>query len=1612
MSPESSLSDQLAAAQDHIRHLSEQLAAEREAAQQAHAQWQRQLDQQQQHIAQLTAQVKASETTTHGQTDQAHLLWEITQQIRQALDVDVVLETGVDQVRQFFGVDRAVVYRFLSDWSGDFVAESVTGPWVKILSPEMHPVWADTCLQENQGSRFQNQELLAVPDIYQAGFQPCHVEVLERLQAKAFVVAPIFAGDRLWGLLAIYQNTAPRSWQEEDLTVLQQVAGQLGIALHQASLYEQIQAELHQRQQTEAVLRGQLGAIEAAVDGIALLQGGRFIYLNPAHGRLFGYEATTELIGQSWHKLHSPEVIAQMDQEMQPTLRREKCWQGEVLAKRRDGSSFLEFLSLTLLDDDVVVAICRDITQEKQSTQAFQDQQRFINQAIQTNPDLLVFLFDVPSQSLLFVSESVAQLLAYTADDILAMGANIVLRMMHPDDQPRFAAYLDQLDHSQPGETLPFECRVHHRDGRWLDVLLRGSVHTRDDQGHLQQFLGSVTNITSRRLAEANLQASEVRFEAIANLVPDFLWESAPDCSNTWCNQRWLDYTGQTLEQALGHGWLEAVHPEDRAGSVLVQQEAVKTGEFRHGERRVRRHDGEYRWFVSNIFPVKNAAGEVIKLYGAVTDVHETRMALEASQLSAEINAFRVKLSDALRSLTPPFCMASEACRLLGEQLGADRVFYMAIDEAADIAHIEGEYRRDDAVALVGQYPLADYRWSLPYLRQGETIVLANTQTTPTLSQAEQARLKDTQLLGLLAIPLIHDETLVGTLVATKAVAHEWTAAEVILVSAAAERLWAAIERAAAEAAVKDLSERLALALKAGAIGTWDWDGVNEVLWDEPMYSLYGLSQQEDRAIYPTWRNSLHPDDRDRVEALLQAAVRGEAIYDTEFRILRPTGEQRWIHAMAQVQASSQGNLIRVVGINQDITERKAAEAALQEQTNRLTLALEAGAFGVAEWDFVNPPKWDKQVYKIYGLENLGRPVTYQDWYDHLHPDDASQVEATLTDASEVRSVITAEFRIVRPDGELRWVQAFAKTQHDAEGNPLRIVTINQDITERKQTEADLKSQTDRLSLALEAGAFGTWEWDFVHAPVWDDRMYEIHGLQHLGRPVTYQDWRDLAHPDDVTQLEIALEQSIKNGLPLSSAEIRICRPDGEHRWMEIFAQVQRDAGGIPVRMVGINKDITIRKQAEAERKANEITLRRTNAELERATRLKDEFLANMSHELRTPLNAILGMTEGLQEEVFGPLSERQQRSLDTIERSSSHLLSLINDILDLSKIEAGQLDLDFSPVNVGLLCRASITFIKQQAHKKHQQLNTLIPDYLPNLYGDDRRLRQVLINLLTNAVKFTPEGGQITLTASYSALSHDDAQTWVLAHPQANPSDTLGRLSIAITDTGIGISLDDAQRLFQPFMQVNTALNRQHEGTGLGLALVKRIVEAHGGEVTLTSETGQGSCFTVQFPIIAIPGDASLSLGAPAFVDATASADLASAPLILLAEDSEANINTTRAYLEAKGYQIIVAHNGLEAVHLAASALPDIILMDIQMPHLDGLEAIRQVRQNPALATVPIIALTALAMPKDEERCLAAGANYYLSKPIRLKQLAQVIETLAEGTGNPGRGRGRIDGA
>jgi PAS domain S-box-containing protein len=425
--------------------------------------------------------------------------------------------------------------------------------------------------------------------------------------------------------------------------------------------------------------------------------------------------------------------------------------------------------------------------------------------------------------------------------------------------------------------------------------------------------------------------------------------------------------------------------------------------------------------------------------------------------------------------------------------------------------------------------------------------------------------------------------------------------------------------------------------------------------------------------------------------------------------------------------------------------------------------------------------------------------------------------------------------------------------------------------------------------------------------------------------------------------------------------------------------------------------DINERRAADLKLRASEAAMRQANRELARAVRLKDEFLANMSHELRTPLNAILSLTESLAEDIYGPVNEKQGEALHYISESGQHLQGLINDILDLTKVEAGKLELQLARVDVDAICQASLRLVKQQAHEKRLSVTYAGGASIGTVVADERRLKQIIVNLLSNAVKFTPEGGAIGLEVD--------------ADPGAET------LRFSVWDTGIGIPADQLSQLFQPFVQLDSTLARHYSGTGLGLALVRRLTDLYGGSVEVESEEGVGSCFAVKLPWRRGDGDPLSESLQPALDDQrlepaealTTIVDLdqpaehslpeAMSHVILVAEDHQVNMLSYRDYLRTHGFEVVEAWDGVEAVQNAERYHPDLIIMDIQMPRMDGLEAIRAIRALPALAGTPIIAVTALAMRGDRERCLAAGANEYVSKPVNLHALVQSMRALLAAT-------------
>ncbi len=426
-------------------------------------------------------------------------------------------------------------------------------------------------------------------------------------------------------------------------------------------------------------------------------------------------------------------------------------------------------------------------------------------------------------------------------------------------------------------------------------------------------------------------------------------------------------------------------------------------------------------------------------------------------------------------------------------------------------------------------------------------------------------------------------------------------------------------------------------------------------------------------------------------------------------------------------------------------------------------------------------------------------------------------------------------------------------------------------------------------------------------------------------------------------------------------------RKDGGTFWNRLHLAPIHDPEGRVAYYVGSLMDMTERLQIESE-------LRSALEQITASARHKASFLAAMSHELRTPLHAILGSTEILGDGMLGEINDRQREHVQNIAESGDHLLNLINDVLDLSKIEAGKEELQFQETDPNGICEAGLMLVQQMADEKGIRLKFESSDAIGQISADPRRLKQILVNLLSNAIKFTASGGSVGIKVATFGESNE--------------------VRFEVWDTGIGIRAEDHSRLFQPFVQLQDALTRDQSGIGLGLSLVGQLVDLHGGRIKLDSEVGQGSRFSVILPVLPRHNQTDSCEKNTEQHENQGKDQRDFNRRILLAEDNEFNQDTISTFLKTNGYDVTIARDGWEAVRLATELQPDIIIMDVQMPRMDGIEATRRLRAELATENTPIIALTALAMPGDREKCLEVGMDDYFAKPIRLNILMQKIES------------------
>ncbi len=686
----------------------------------------------------------------------------------------------------------------------------------------------------------------------------------------------------------------------------------------------------------------------------------------------------------------------------------------------------------------------------------------------------------------------------------------------------------------------------------------------------------------------------------------------------------------------------------------------------------------------------------------------------------------------------------------------------------------------------------------------------------------------------------------------------------------------------------------------------------------------------------------------------------------------RKDGTPFWNDLAISPVTDAQGRVTHLVGIQNDVSAMYALQAALQASKDRLALGVEVADLALAEIDYDSGLNHlTPEAARAFGLGQVARVVPREQVHATFHPDDrdelARRIAACLDPAGP--GWFAMDHRIVRPDGTVRWLTVRKQVFFCGEGlarRPQRAVLAVRDVTERKRVEARLVDSLTRVQLATEATAVGIWEWNVLDDTLrWDAQMFRLYGMSPTPDGVLqYQDWTAAVVEDELADQERILQDTAHRG-GRSRRQFRIRRrDDGLQRDIEAVEVARRNAAGDIEWVLGTNLDITERRDVERR-------LQHAAAALTDADRRKDEFLATLSHELRNPLAPVSNSLE-LLKRATGDLT-LIDRARATMERQLAQLVRLIDDLLDVSRITRDKLTLQRERTFLSDVVHDAVEICQPHFERADQTLSVTLPSGPVPLHADAARLVQVLGNLLNNASKYTPTGGQVELVA------------------ESRPDQVV----VTVRDNGIGIAADMQAKVFELFAQVDASRELSKGGLGIGLALARRLAEMHGGTIAVRSEgPGRGSEFVVTLPPMHAEPDA------PAAADRSGAPAHRAARRILVVDDNLDSAQTMALLLELDGHQTLTAHDGPEALDKASAFRPEVVLLDIGLPHLSGYEVCRRLRQQPWGSDALIIAMTGWGQADDLRKSAHAGFDNHCVKPVDHDALTALIQQARPGTG------------
>jgi len=769
--------------------------------------------------------------------------------------------------------------------------------------------------------------------------------------------------------------------------------------------------------------------------------------------------------------------------------------------------------------------------------------------------------------------------------------------------------------------------------------------------------------------------------------------------------------------------------------------------------------------------------------------------------------------------------------------------------------------------------------------------------------------------------------------------------------------------------ALSNVNAQLNLAVDLGRIAISRHDlRTDRMHYNELALEFLGVAPRPEGLSLAEVRSFIHPDDFATVIDASRRALSTGQPTDMEARYRRQDGSWRYVLTRHVVERNAAGEPLAFIGVALDRTESVEQLRQAEEMARRLDAASRAAGVGI--WTTTAEPgdvDWNAQMFELFDRHPPPTPPDFGQWIaESVHADDRERVAhharvyfASGDQPSEL------ELRSLRNDGSIRWVVMRADIDR-VHTSRRRVLGVAMDVTEHHRALDALREASQRAALITRHAGIGTWETDADGSgEQWDAQMFQLRGLAPREHAPNREERLALVHPDDLAIVLDSLAGTAQEHLP-SAYEFRVRWPDGGYRWLASRSAAVLDDAGKPARRVGVNWDITETKSAEIARQQAALA--------EREIQAKSQFLSRMSHELRTPLNAVLGFTQLLQLEARKEHQAEQLAKLGHIRAAGDHLLSLINDVLDLSGLEAGEVRLSLQAVDLGAIVREALPLLHSLADQHGVALVTGASG--GSARADPTRLRQVLINLISNAIKYNRRGGKVVV-----ATGADGAVA-----------------TLTVRDTGRGLSAEQLGALFEPFNRFGVE-SEGIEGTGIGLTIVKSLVEGMKGTIEVASKPGDGTTFTVILPAAgsAPPAiDPASEFDAAPFALAASSADAVvdRRGSLLYIEDNQVNVLLVEELVKSLGGLTIVSElTGAAGVARAIALRPDLVLIDLQLPDFDGYEVLRRLRTDPRTRAIPCVALSANAMREDIERGLASGFADYWTKPIDFAVFIAALE-------------------